>query len=140
MLFDFKEYLTLATELAARNDDAALRTSVSRAYYAAFHLANDRAEAIVGSWNSRKAPNRIPRHQDKTSHAWCWLQYTDSNDLSCKQIGVDGDRIKLRRHFADYRTANKPDLAAEAKRTVAEAQRLRAAIAGLPPNLPAPQP
>jgi len=37
-VFDWHEFLALADELAARSgDEAAVRTAISRAYYAAFH-------------------------------------------------------------------------------------------------------
>jgi len=36
MPFDWKQYLSLADELSKRSEEAALRSAVSRAYYAAF--------------------------------------------------------------------------------------------------------
>ncbi len=41
-----REFLTLARELAGRDDEAARRTAISRAYYAAFHQL--RASARLG--------------------------------------------------------------------------------------------
>lgn len=41
-MFDWDDFLSLATDLAnRRGDEAALRTAVSRAYYATFHAARE---------------------------------------------------------------------------------------------------
>ena len=37
--FDWNEYLSLATTLSEKADEASQRTAISRAYYAAFHAA-----------------------------------------------------------------------------------------------------
>jgi len=42
--FDWTGYLALAQELATRNEEACLRSSVSRAYYFVYNLALSRAE------------------------------------------------------------------------------------------------
>jgi len=41
MTFDWTEYLKLANELAKRNDEASLRSSISRAYYGVFCIARN---------------------------------------------------------------------------------------------------
>jgi hypothetical protein len=41
MPFDWKEYLSLAKELAKCNDEAALRFAISPAYYAAFCIVRN---------------------------------------------------------------------------------------------------
>ena len=38
-MFAWSEYLTLAQHLAQQEDEASQRTAISRAYYAAFHVA-----------------------------------------------------------------------------------------------------
>jgi hypothetical protein len=48
MPFDWNDFLTLAEELAARDDQASKRTAISRAYYSVFHAANARAERTTG--------------------------------------------------------------------------------------------
>lgn len=40
-MFTWNDYLTLAESLASSSDEAALRTAISRAYYASFHTAED---------------------------------------------------------------------------------------------------
>jgi hypothetical protein len=140
MPFDFNEFLTLAVELSARADEAAKRSSISRAYYSAYHLALTRAEARVGTYQRRKDPTRIIRHQDKASHVWCWLQFMETNDAACNQIGVNGDRMKRRRHIADYVAADDPNLNAEVQRQIVEAQQFQTDMAALAANLPSPRP
>ena len=44
MAFDWTEYLTLAQELVQREEEACLRSAISRAYYAAFGKARERLE------------------------------------------------------------------------------------------------
>lgn len=140
MPFDFNEFLTLAVELSARNDEAAQRSSISRAYYSAYHLALTRAETQVGSYKRRKDPNRIARHKEKTSHVWCWLQFIETNDVACNQLGVNADRMKRRRHIADYEKADDPNLAAQVQRQIIEARQFQADIAAQAANLPSPRP
>ena len=41
MKFDWEEYFNLAQELAGTNEEAKLRSAVSRAYYSAFCLARN---------------------------------------------------------------------------------------------------
>src|SRR6266852_5903477 len=81
MPFDFNEFLTLAEELAGKGDEASKRSSISRAYYTAYHLAFPRAETNVGPWRNRA-------NRKLGTHAWCWQQYIDTNDANCQQIGV----------------------------------------------------
>lgn len=53
MPFDWREFLALSNDLrklaaAGRHQEAALRSAVSRAYYAAFCFARDQARAKLG--------------------------------------------------------------------------------------------
>src|SRR6476469_7929237 len=100
MPFDFNEFLSLATTLAASPDEASKRTAISRAYYTVFHSALQKAEANVGTWSNRKDPARIQRHKELSSHEWCWRQFRETDDSACRQIAADGDRMKTRRTTA----------------------------------------
>lgn len=133
MPFDFNSFLVLAAELAGRADAASQRTAISRAYYTAYHLANRRAEMKVGPYNGR--PIKYSRF---STHAWCWQQFIDTNDQNCRQIGVDGDRMKKRRHAADYQPADIPNLNLVAQRQITEAHQFQADIAALDPQYPRP--
>lgn len=44
IMFPYDGYLQLAKDLTKKSDEAYLRSSVSRAYYACFHLVKDYAE------------------------------------------------------------------------------------------------
>ena len=126
MPFDWNNYLTLAEELASRNDEASKRTSISRAYYSAFHDAMVRALLNCG-------PKLAA-----TSHEWCWDRYIYSRDDACGQIGIDGKRLKVMRVKADYDAAAINRLDDCVARALADARRLKEQIAGLDAQFPRP--
>ena len=80
--FDWKNFLTLAEDLAKRKDDASRRTAISRAYYCVFNLAFSRAES---------AGCRYP--QGEGYHQWCWRKYSETPDASCQKLGFGGKRM-----------------------------------------------
>ena len=45
-MFDWTSFLELAEELAKREGEAELRSSISRAYYAVFHTSRHLAEEL----------------------------------------------------------------------------------------------
>lgn len=92
MPFDWAEYLRLAEELAQRPDDeAAHRSAVSRAYYAAFC----RACAHLIQQN-------IPVSQGDGSHKRIWESFS-SLGRTYSGVQNNGDRLLRRRVVADYR-------------------------------------
>lgn len=91
MPFDWNEFLTLAEELALRNDEASKRSAISRAYYAVYHRALARVVAKSGA---------CP--QGQATHTWCWQKYQSTNNLACVNLGDEGSRLKRRRQAADY--------------------------------------
>lgn len=93
MVFDWSQYLALAEELAEQKDnEAALRSAVSRAYYAAFCLA--REHLLNTNMLFRSRPRR-PR----LSHQTVWLTYRRDVD---RRIGIDGNRLRELRNLVDY--------------------------------------
>jgi hypothetical protein len=84
MSFDWIDYLRLAEDLAAKDDEAPLRTAISRAYYFIFNVAYARAERNLG-----QPQNNVPLHK------WCWDAYSNCGDLICQQLGAEGERLKL---------------------------------------------
>ncbi|MFN8635308.1 MAG: hypothetical protein U0893_15790 [Chloroflexota bacterium] len=90
--FDFAEFLDLADELAARNDEVAWRAAVSRAYYAVLHVAYRALPARVRATIS-----------NRTTHGVTWQLYTASSASTCRQIGHAGLRLQRARVSADYR-------------------------------------
>jgi len=83
-VFDWSEYLTLANQLAANNDEASHRSAMSRAYYCVYHKATERAVASGC-------------HDPKT-HVGVWNLYSNNqNDRACLKLARMGDRMKKER-------------------------------------------
>jgi hypothetical protein len=109
MPFDWSRYLTLAEELVRRgNDDACLRSGISRAYYAVFGRAREllRDEGV-------ELPGR-------EVHSAVWLTYLGAPYRQRRNIGIIGDRLRRLRMRADYE-ATFIDLPALAPRAVVDA-------------------
>jgi len=91
MSFNWSSYLHLAQELGGRADEAARRSAISRAYYYAFHVANDHLKA-----------NRVRLDLERSVHERVWRVYIKSSNPQCVKIGTDGYRLKVARRDADY--------------------------------------
>ncbi len=96
MTFDWSEYLKLACELAGKegssaNEEARLRSSISRAYFAAYCVARkcliDKGHGIPGG---------------PTGHRYICNLLQESIFDEEKQAGVDLNRLRIRRNNADY--------------------------------------
>src|SRR5581483_8948418 len=81
---------------ASASDEAALRSAVSRAYYAAFGMASIRMR-IDGK--------HVPAGGD--AHQVLWNYFESSSDRFRRKIGADGRRLRWRRNQADYDAAAK---------------------------------
>ena len=93
MSFDWREYLDLARELAGRGttrstEEAKLRSAISRAYYASYCKARNQYPA---------PPNFVG-----SEHTFVWNQFQKSSDLTRKEIGREGHRLRIDRNLADY--------------------------------------
>jgi hypothetical protein len=91
--FEFAEFLELAEELAARRDEAAWRSAISRGYYAILHVA----------FRTLPAPAQATISH-RTTHRVTWQFYADSSVSACRQIGQAGIRLQRARVNADYRS------------------------------------
>src|ERR1041384_1418998 len=91
MSFDWAAVLELADELAQRDDEAAHRTAISRAYYSAFGLAR---ELVENEGMSFAATENL--------HSLVWKTFTDSSDDRRYYVGIDGRWLRLNRNSADY--------------------------------------
>lgn len=94
MPFDWNDFLTLASQLAPKHDEASKRTAIGRAYYCIYNIASARAELRCG-----------PRPRNTSSHQWCWEQYKRTPNSACARLGTTGDRLKRMRQRADYKNA-----------------------------------
>lgn len=96
MSFDWSQYLNLAQELAGEltlsNREARLRSSVSRAYYAAFCTGRNHLRDREG--------DTIPLGGQ--SHIYVRDQFRNSANRVRKQIGEYLNRLRIRRNKADY--------------------------------------
>lgn len=89
--FDWQGFLSLAEELGVRQDEASLRSALSRSYYFVYHQALDRA--LNNGYRARSGDS---------SHAQLWQLFEASPDPDCRRLGVLGSRLREIRNRADY--------------------------------------
>ncbi len=99
MTFDWSEYLKLAQELAGNdvgpvNQEAKLRSSISRAYYASFCKTRNYLRDIEGD-------TTIPQTGD--AHIYVKDNFIDSSDIVRRRIGCNLNRLRVRRTKVDYK-------------------------------------
>ncbi len=85
------DFLPLARRLAAGSTEAEWRTAVSRAYYAAFHVARRLLEDVGF---------RVPRAD--RAHAHLWLRLSNCGDLGVQAAAEELQNLRNRRNHADY--------------------------------------
>jgi uncharacterized protein (UPF0332 family) len=120
-VFAWSDYLDLADELAARvGEEAAERTAISRAYYAAFGMARAYLRAKgVG----------IP--SGSLAHVAAWDRFHATPDPVHRRIADRGRRLRKRRGRADYEDTY-VGLAVDVLDSVSLCRRLLADLATLP--------
>lgn len=115
-MFDWTEYLAVADRLLAdAPDEGALRSAISRAYYAVYHAA---ATFVRTSGILRRGH----------SHRRVWSALANDVDPARAAVGARGDQLRQVRTDADYRDRVPGDLANRARDTVREARALVEAI------------
>jgi hypothetical protein len=120
MPFDWSAYLVLAEELATRTEsEAALRSAISRAYYAVFGSAAGRLqhEGVA-----------LPR---LAAHEAVWTGFRSHPRREWKNVGLRGDQLRGYRIRADYEATFR-DLQPVAEASVTMARSVLAQIAVLP--------
>lgn len=93
-MFDWNDFLILAKELAQRNDEASLRTAISRTYYAVYWKARMQLE---------KDGFSVRFGVGKGSHEQVWDEYNNRQGKENKAIFKYGDELKKNRHRVDYK-------------------------------------
>src|SRR5712692_7297367 len=88
---NFRDFLTLAAALATSSTEAEWRSAVSRAYYAAFHVA---CELL------RDLGFTVPRAE--RAHAYLWLRLANSGHPDVRNAGLDLSQLRQERNRADY--------------------------------------
>jgi hypothetical protein len=86
--FDWKTFLACAETLAKAQDEAAKRSAISRAYYAAYNVVRVFLHVIP------------PPNSD--SHNLVWEAALNDNRREVQNLGTKGNRLKKRRKSADY--------------------------------------
>jgi len=86
-----REFLDLAITLLGNSAAADLRSAISRAYYAAFHVTRDFLMAL-----GFLVPNA-----DK-AHAFLWLRLSNCGDARFVDVGVRLNDLRSNRNVADY--------------------------------------
>jgi uncharacterized protein (UPF0332 family) len=123
MSFDWSAYLDLAKELndnLTSHREAKQRSVVSRAYYAAFHLAKEYLEQVEG--------HSIPRTAD--AHRYVGTQFLVSVDPRRQLIASQLVRLRRLRNQADY-AARFPALASIATQSIETAEDIIEALRSL---------
>ena len=117
-MFDWHAYLRLSRLLAAAGrflkSEAVLRTSISRAYYAAFCVARNRL-----AHEEQKDPDKIIY-----KHSKVWKAYKNSSNKGSQSIGKIGVRLKRKRENADYQNTFRSNLPLEVKGALINASQI----------------
>ncbi len=91
MNFDWREFFTVAEELAERDEERDKRTAVGRAYYAAFGTARSHLES-----------SGVTFAKGSGVHGAVWGHLSKSSDPVERQLGATGNRLRVTRNRADY--------------------------------------
>ena len=100
---DGRDFLHLANSLLSGSTQAEWRTAISRAYYAAFHVAR---ELLLNCQFS------VPRGEQ--AHAYLWLRLSNSSHAGVISAGRDLKAVRSSRNWADYDLHNPLDQPAAA--------------------------
>ena len=117
MPFQWDDYLRLAEELATRQgDEAAERSAISRAYYAALGRAAD----LLRSEGRSISP--------RTTHGDIWRAFKNSSDARRVEVGQQLDALRQLRNRADYDSSFNGDPTAVARDAATLARRVLDAL------------
>jgi hypothetical protein len=109
--FRWEEYLVLAKELSRKGGEAATRSAISRAYYAAYQTAR----------RHRGAKSAVATRGG--SHGSVWMALKESGNRDWRTAGYRGNDILESRRKADYDDAV-PGLARMMHRTITAAEEI----------------
>lgn len=86
-----RDFLALALHLAQESAESEWRSAVSRAYYAAFHVARELLQ---------QCGFLVPRSE--RAHAYLWLRLANSGHLATATAGSKLNTLNGDRNRADY--------------------------------------
>ena len=121
---DFLEFAEWIINKCDQDDDAALRSAVSRAYYTAFHSAKSVLNA-----------NGIEISDRDSSHKQVWDAFLNGKNLDWKAVGRKGDEIRVKRTDADYKL-KKLNWLPEAEKTIEETKKILATLSKIAQQTP----
>lgn len=119
MGFKWSDYIKVAEDLRAGSSEAALRTAVSRAYYAAFGEARASAERELGE-----------KFMDRSVHEAVINHYDQSQDFPRRNLAASLKHLKTSRVLADYRLDRSVDRRI-VNQAIADANRVLSDLASL---------
>ena len=91
MEFRWNDFLTYAkTYINAQSDQTQYRCAVSRAYYAAYHAADNYAQ------------NSLDYTPSGSKHKSLWKRFQECDKKEFRKISTIGNALKLKREYADY--------------------------------------
>lgn len=90
-MMDFRDYLNLAVALVNGSTEAEWRSAVSRAYYAAFHVARQ----LLTSLNFA-----VPLAE--RAHGYLWLRLANAGHADVRNAGNRLNALRRERNRADY--------------------------------------
>lgn len=118
-MFSSNDYLKLAERLASSpNDEAALRTAIGRAYYSAFHVANELYRELRIADQKPTVPERDSVHMRVTR---ALVEHTSAR---LRHAGVVLASLRRLRNDADYRFPFEGDIGAAARKAIRDAYRV----------------
>ncbi len=88
---NFRDFLAVASNLAAGDEEAEWRSAVSRAYYAVFHVACEWLHGLGF---------QVPRAD--RAHAYLWRRLSNCGDAPISNAGRSLNELRGRRNEADY--------------------------------------
>jgi len=86
-----RDFLTVAGGLASDSTEAAWRSAISRAYYAAFHAARELMTDLGFT---------VP--QGDSTHAYAWIRLQNCGDPKVRKAGSNLNVLRGQRNRADY--------------------------------------
>jgi uncharacterized protein (UPF0332 family) len=89
-----RDFLDVAFDLAGEFREADWRSAVSRAYYAAFHVATEFLQ---------RCGFAVP--QGEPTHGYLWLRLANSGEAALQNAGNELRRLRTARNWADYTLA-----------------------------------
>ncbi|MCK4416623.1 MAG: hypothetical protein KAV99_00460 [Candidatus Latescibacteria bacterium] len=113
MSFNWRDYVDLAEELLNREEEACLRSSISRAYYGAFCIARNR--------------KGYKNYTGADIHWKVIDEYKNSSDRNEQDIGRILDKLRRSRNKADY-NEDRPISKPLAERAVTSANQILANV------------